>query len=423
MRILALTINYWPETTGIGAVMTQRCEHLASLGHKVTVCTAMPYYPQWHIHPHYTGKLFSREEHNGVNILRTWLWVPQQVSSAKRVVFEASFLAGSFLRALHSEKPDLMLVVSPPLGLGLSAVLLSRWLNVPYVFDVEDLQPDAAAEMGMLPRPLLPVLYGLESMAYNRAAMISTISESMRQRIISKGISPEKVAVVPPAADNDLFAVGSTVNGRKFRQEHGLDGKFVVAHSGNMGVKQNLNLVLDAALRLKDRPEFIFFLTGDGAMKSELVNRARNLHLDSVRFLSLQEKPEFLQMLAATDLALIVQRPTVSDIAFPSKTITLLSAARPVAAAVSQNSEVARVILKSEAGEIIEPDDPSALAATIHDLSCNAKKRLSLGEAGRRYALSLWQETRVLKNFESFMLKAAGPRDGAIMQNPAAISL
>jgi colanic acid biosynthesis glycosyl transferase WcaI len=420
---LVLTINYWPETTGIGAVLTQRCEHLAARGHNVTVCTAMPYYPQWHIHPHYKGKLFSREQHNGVNILRSWLWVPQKVSSAKRVAFEASFLAGSFLRALHCEKPDLMLVVSPPLGLGLSAILLSRWLKVPYVFDVEDLQPDAAAEMGMLPRPLLPVLYGLESMAYKHAAMISTISESMRQRIISKGISPEKVTVVPPAADNDLFAVGSTVNGRKFRQQHGLEGKFVVTHSGNMGLKQNLNLVLDAALRLKGHPEFVFFLTGDGATKSELVSRAQNLRLDSVRFLSLQEKPEFLQMLAATDLALIVQRPTVSDIAFPSKTITLLSAARPVAAAVSQNSEVARVILKSEGGEITEPDNPSALAATIHDLSCNSQKRATLGESGRKYALSLWQETRVLKNFESFMLQAAGASPGSIMQNPATVSL
>lgn len=423
MRILVLTINYWPENTGIGAVVTQRCEYLASLGHTVTVCTAMPYYPQWRILPDYAGKVFSREERNGVTILRSWLWVPHKVTSAKRVLFEASFLAGSFLRALRSQQPDLLLVISPPLGLGLSAVLLSRWLEVPYVFDVEDLQPDAAAELGMLPRPLLPLLYHLESMAYKHATMITTISDGMQRRIIAKGIPAEKLAVVPPAADNDLFSVGNTVNGRTFRQKHSLDGKFVVVHSGNMGVKQNLNVVLDTAVRLKERSEIAFLLTGDGAMKSELVNRAKSLRLDSVRFLPLQEKPEFLEMLAATDLALIVQRSTVSDIAFPSKTITLLSAARPVAAAVSPNSEVARVILKSEGGEIVEPENPLALAAKIDALFHDSELRHNLGESGRRYALSLWQEERVLKTFESLLLKVAGAPTSSIIENPAAISV
>ena len=99
MRILVLTINYWPERTGIGAVLTRRCEYLASAGHEVTVCTGMPYYPEWRIYPGYNRKLILREERNGVTILRSWMWVPREVSSAKRVVFEASFLASSLLRA------------------------------------------------------------------------------------------------------------------------------------------------------------------------------------------------------------------------------------------------------------------------------------------------------------------------------------
>src|SRR3984893_5190913 len=217
MRILVLAINYWPEQTGIGAVLTRRCEYLASVGHEVTVCTGMPYYPEWQIDSKYTGKMFSREVRNGVNILRSWMWVPKKVTSAKRVLFEASFLASSLLRAVCSPKPDLLLVVSPPLGLGLSAVLLSRWANVPYVFDVQDLQPDAAADLGMLPRPVLPILYRLEAMAYRNAALISTITEGMRRKILAKGIPPDKVVVVPHPADKSLFAVGSTIEGSEFR--------------------------------------------------------------------------------------------------------------------------------------------------------------------------------------------------------------
>src|ERR1700733_12229617 len=145
MRILVLTINYWPEQTGIGAVVTRRCEYLASAGHEVTVCTGMPYYPEWRVDAAYSGKMFLREERNGVTILRSWMWVPKKVTSAKRVLFEASFLTTSLLNAVRKKSPGLLVVVSPPLGLGLSAILLKRLFKVPYVFDVMDLQPDAAA--------------------------------------------------------------------------------------------------------------------------------------------------------------------------------------------------------------------------------------------------------------------------------------
>ena len=118
MRILVLTIHYWPEQTGIGAVLTRRCEYLASLGHEVTVCTGMPFYPEWQIRPGYTGKLFFSEEHKKVTVLRSWLWVPKTVTAVRRVLLEASFLASSFLRVMHTRKPDLLLVVSPPLGLA-----------------------------------------------------------------------------------------------------------------------------------------------------------------------------------------------------------------------------------------------------------------------------------------------------------------
>ena len=408
MRILVLTINYWPERTGIGAVLTRRCEYLASLGHEITVCTGMPYYPEWRIHPGYEGKLFLREERNGVTILRSWMWVPKKVTSANRVVFESTFLASSLLRATNSLKPELLLVVSPPLGLGLSAVFLSRWWKIPYAFDVQDMQPDAAADLGMIPRAVLPVLYRLEAMAYRNASLISTVTEGMRQKIVAKGISGDKVAVVPPPADNTVFGVGDSVTGHEFRRKHGLEGKFVVAHSGNMGVKQGLDIMLDAALQLREQRDFVFVLAGDGAMKSRLEERAAALSLANIRFLPLQEHAEFLQMLAATDLALVVQLSTVSDIVFPSKTVTLLSAARPVAASVSANSEIGRVIRESGGGVVTEPENVEALAAAIKQFFDHPGKRLSTGQFGRQYALQHWDETHVLSNFEGHLLRTCG---------------
>jgi colanic acid biosynthesis glycosyl transferase WcaI len=422
MRILALTINYWPERTGIGAVLTRRCEYLASVGHEVTVCTGMPYYPEWRIYPGYDLKLILREQHNGVSILRSWMWVPRKVTSAKRVVFEASFLASSLLRAMGSCKPDLLLVVSPPLGLGLSAVLLGKWWEIPYVFDVQDLQPDAAADLGMLPKPLLPVLYRLEAMSYRNAALISTVTEGMRQKIVEKGISAAKIVAVPPPADNSVFAVGKVVEGHEFRRKHGLEGKFTVTHSGNMGVKQGLDVMLDAAAQLKERRDFAFVLAGDGAMKPRLQERAAALGLSNLRFLPLQEHGEFLQMLAATDLALIVQQSTVSDIVFPSKTVTLLSAARAVAASVSANSEIGRVIRESGGGVVTEPEDVEALSAAIQEFYDHPGKRLAMGESGRQYALQHWAETRVLSKLEGHLMKTRRATSfDAIAERPTSI--
>src|ERR1700722_7503483 len=409
MRILVLTINYWPERTGIGAVLTRRCEYLASVGHEVTVCTGMPYYPEWRIHPGYDRKVFHREEHHGVTILRSWMWVPKKVTSIKRVVFEASFLASSLLRATQTRKPDLLLVVSPPLGLGISAALLSRLWKIPYVFDVQDLQPDAAADLGMLPKPVLPVLYRMEELSYRNASLISTVTEGMRKKIIEKGIPGYKVVVVPPPAENCLFNVGKVVEGHEFRRTHGLEGKFMVTHTGNMGVKQGLDVMLDSALQLRERRDFVFILAGDGSMKPRLQERATALNLANLAFLPLQEHTEYLQMLAATDMALIVQQSSVSDIVFPSKTVTLLSAARAVAASVSANSEIGRVIVESGGGIVTEPENVGALSAAVNNLFKYPAKRLAMGQAGRQYALENWDENRVLSRLEWHLYKTFYP--------------
>jgi colanic acid biosynthesis glycosyl transferase WcaI len=418
MRILVLTINYWPEQTGIGAVLTRRCEYLASAGHEVTVCTGMPFYPEWRVHPSYTKKLFVREKHNGVNILRSWIWVPSKVSSVKRVLFEATFLATSLMCALRSCRPDRILIVSPPLGLAISGLLLSQKWDSPYVFDVQDLQPDSAADLEMLPRPVLPLLYRLEEMAYRNAALISTVSDGMRRRIIGKGIPASKVIVIPPPSEDVFFGVGNLVDGEEFRRKHSLVGKFIVAHSGNMGVKQGLDIVLDTAVRFSEQPHVAIVLAGDGAMKARLERRAMTMKLGNVHFLPLQERTEYLQMLAAVDVALIVQQSTVSDIVFPSKTVTLLSAARPIGAAVSVNSEIGRVILESSGGMVSEPEKPEALAATIREFIRSPKTRLAMGERGRKYARQHWDEAQILPNFE-FHLRRAGNAGNVELSEPS----
>ena len=165
-------------------------------------------------------------------------WLPIASGTTTDDATLAQLITGvsmDFQRA--TARPDLLLVVSPPLGLAVNAILLSRFWRIPYVFDVEDMQPDSAAELGMLPSWALRFLYWVEKAAYSHAGLVTTLTRGMRDRIVDKGIPADKVELLEPRADDSLFDI-EVREGSAFRQLYGLGNKFLVTHSGNMGVKQ-----------------------------------------------------------------------------------------------------------------------------------------------------------------------------------------
>ena len=404
MRVLILGINYWPEETGIGAFTTYRAEYLASLGHDVTVCTTFPYYPEWKVAAAYTGRLVSGESRNGVRILRSYAYVPSRVTSVKRVLHEASFIASSLARALLQARPDLLLVASPPLGLAVNAFVLSRLWRIPYVFDVEDLQPDAAAELGMLPKPILNLMYKVERFAYRHAALVSTITTGMQNRIIEKGVAAARTALFEPRSDTSLASLSSD-EGLAFRRKFSLEGKFIVSHSGNMGVKQGLGVILEAAALNRNDESTVFLIVGDGAVRNQIQERAKELELSNVRFLPLLESMEFRGFLNASDICLVTQQRSVSDMVFPSKTVTYLAAGCPVIASVNRNSEVARAIEDSGAGLVVEPENAQALLSAVQELRTG--DIAGYGQKARQYATMRWSPERVLGFFQAKLMEVA----------------
>jgi colanic acid biosynthesis glycosyl transferase WcaI len=211
MRIAVLGINYWPDETGIAPFTTGKCEYLASCGHEVTAYTALPYYPAWEVPDSYRRRLFIREHRAGVTIVRSWLYVPKRLSSIKRIMHEASFVAFTFLRSIgcsEKDRPDILIVITPPLALGLAAFLLSRRWKIPFIQHVADLQPDAAVDLGMLaPTGFTRLLYAIEHLSYRKAAAVSTLTTSMRDKIVSKGIDAKKVVLSPDWARPELFTI------------------------------------------------------------------------------------------------------------------------------------------------------------------------------------------------------------------------
>lgn len=405
MRVLILSINYWPEVAGIGAFTTYRAEHLAAVGHDVEVCTTFPYYPNWRVPQGYAGKFGLTEERNGVRIVRCRAYVPNPVTSLRRILHEASFVAGVTLRGLLRKRPDVLLVVSPPLGLMAPAILLSRLWGVPYIFDVEDLQPDSAADLGMLPKWAVKLLYRVENAAYRHARLVTTLTPSMRQRIIEKGIAEDKVGLIEPRMDESLIDL-LPEEGRAFRRRYDLGEKFLVTHSGNMGVKQGLDVIVDAATRARDDESMLFLCVGNGAECERIKRRAAEMQLDNLRFLPLLDEEEFRGLMAASDVCLVTQQHAVSEIAFPSKIVTYLAAGRPVVAAVNPKCEVAQILHEAGAGAVVAAEDPAALLDALCVLRRSDLRKA--GENARKYASERWSSARVLGELERSLTSAAG---------------
>jgi colanic acid biosynthesis glycosyl transferase WcaI len=346
------------------------------------------------------------EERNGVRIARSYVYVPNPATPFKRIVHEASFILSSAFRLLTCKRPDVLLVISPPLGLAVSAILFNRIWRIPYVLDVQDLQPDSAADFGMLPAWAIRLLYKVEAAAYRHARLVTTLTESMRKRIVGKGVAEEKVELLEPRMDDSLTDLRPE-EGSAFRKRYGLKNEFLVAHSGNMGVKQGLDVVLDTAALSRSDSSMLFLLVGDGVDRPRIQRRAAEMDLRNVRFLPLLSQEDFRGLLAASDVCLITQQQSVSEVAFPSKVVTYLAAGRPTVASVNPEYEIARTIRESGAGSFARAEDPDALLAAIRQVRGEDPAKLS--ENARAYASQRWSSARVLKNLEQSLVAAAGP--------------
>jgi colanic acid biosynthesis glycosyl transferase WcaI len=433
MRIVIWGINYAPELTGIAPYNTALCQDLRARGHDVAMVTTFSYYPAWRKKPEDEHRIFRTDLVDGVPVHRCWHYVPAKVSAIKRIIHEGTFVANSFLRLawlaiIQGRRPDVLVVVSPPLALGAAAwmfALLAKATGrrVPFVFHVQDLQPDAALGLGMLKQGMLTrALYRLEALAYRAATRVSGISHGMLDAFARKGVPAEKRVYFPnpvvlPDLERDLPPPGL------FRKEHGFSDKdFLAIYSGNLGVKQGLSILLDTAAILRattTSPEATnpaarrirIVICGDGADRERLAARVTSENLsDAVTLLPLQPRDRYEQMLRDADMCLITQQAGSGQSFFPSKLLTTLAFAKPVLTVADSASELARALDEGRFGIDVKPDQPQQLAQALTDLAKNSATLAEMGNNGRKYVTQFAAE-KVFGDFES-VLKQIDQEEG-----------
>lgn len=405
MNILVFGIHYHPDLIGISKYSGEMCEWLASKGHKVEVITGKPFYPDWEVQSSYKKKLWFTERLNGVTVFRCPLYVPKSLNASRKIIHEGLFVLSSLVywfKKLFS-KPDIIITVCPPFHGGLLSVMYAKFFNIPHIYHIQDLQVDIARDLKMIKnKSLLNILFSLERFIMNHSTKISTISDGMENEILEKGVDKSKIWRLPNWVDSNL--IYPIPKEKSLKKELGFNKRDkIVLYAGNLGQKQGLEIVIEAAKELKNESAIKFVIVGQGAGKKRLVDLVNSYQLNNVFFFPLQPYEKLSALLAIGDLHLVLQLKNASDLVLPSKLTSILAAGGCPLITAESHSTLFQIIEENQLGIIVEPESKKTLVEGIM-LGLNSDTSTYKKNA-RSYAQQYLDKENILKSFENDLEK------------------
>jgi colanic acid biosynthesis glycosyl transferase WcaI len=411
MKLLIFGINYFPELTGIAPYTTELAEHFAANNHSVQVVTGVPHYPEWRRRP------IPRESgRRNPRVIRYQHFVPKRANALGRMLYEVTWL-GSAARFLIASRPDAVFGVVPSLSGGILAVTAARKWRAPVGLIVKDLMGPSASQSGYSGgRSVAWITAKIEAAVLRRADRVAIISDGFLPYVRGAGVPDSRIQRV-----TDWTHPGApTESPEACRRRLGWGpADFICLHSGNMGQKQGLDTVLDAATRLRAHGIRVV-LAGNGNDRPRLEERVATEGLTNVSFLELQEAGQYEAMLRSADVLLVNQRASVAEMSLPSKLAAYFAAGRPVVAAVSYKSQTAREVRASKAGLIVNPGDPSALLEAVANLKDSPETAAVLGWNGKEYARDNLSSAVGLAGYDLFLQRLCGyPESDSVSDEPS----
>ncbi len=394
-------MNFFPEFIGCGKYTGELAVSLAKKGHRVEVVTAPPHYPGWAVRRPHKAWRYLHETINGVDVWRCPL-IAGGGSGLWRAIAPLSFALFAaplaFWRILVS-RPDVVLCVEPTLFSAPAALLAAKITGARTVLHVQDLEVDAAFEVGHLNgERIRSMALAFERRVLRRFDLAVTISNKMRQALLRKGMRADRTMVIRNWVDLDAIRPPASEQSNVFRHELGLDRKkFVMLYAGHIGAKQALEVFLDAARLCQDVQQLHFVVAGEGPKKVELL--ARYGDLQNLSFLPLQPPGRFNQLLDLANMHVLPQMKQASDLALPSKLGAMLASGKPIVVTAEPDTELAELLHGSAL--LVPAGDPVALAAKIKEAASTDLGRLKSNQL--RLALSLSSKT-ILPEFEMALI-------------------
>jgi colanic acid biosynthesis glycosyl transferase WcaI len=398
MRILLYGINFAPELTGAGKYTAEMAAALTAAGHEVRVVTAQPYFPEWRVAAGYPKFRYLKERIGDADVWRAPLYVPRRPTGMRRILHLASFAIASIplLMRQIGWKPQVVWMVAPTMLCAPGAWLTARATGALSWLHVQDLEVDAAFELGMLRGGVgRRVAVRFERWLLQRFDRVSSITPTLVRRLRAKRVEPRRLVLFPNWVDTE--AIRPLESPSIFRRELNIPEDAVVAlYSGSMGAKQGLELMAQTARLLDNDSRLVFVFCGQGPGRGELA--AASAGLTNVRFLSLQPANRLNELLGLADIHLMPQRRGASDLVMPSKLVGMLASGRPVVATAELGTALADVV--EPHGLVVPPEDADSMAAAISLLLARPQLRAALGRAARMFAERFLGTELVLGAFE-----------------------
>jgi len=386
MRILYLSQYFPPEAGATQSRAYEMASKWIQLGHQVTMLTEFPNHPSGIIPPYYRGKLFERSNLDGIDVLRVWVKASAVKNYSNRILFYLTYMLNAIIAGfiLVRGKYDFLYATSPPLFVGGAALVLSRLKHIPMFFEVRDLWPETAVAIGELSNPhTISVATKLEEMCYRRAEQIVVVTNGMYERLIQRGVLPEKLIIIPNGANIEMFTFKQNERNR-IRTELGLEGKFIAIYAGIHGLAQGLETIVHTAHLLSDKPDIHFIMIGEGPKKLDILSLSKAYNLSNLTMLPEKPRDVIPDYLSAADVALVpLRKPEIFKATLPSKLFDAWACERPVILSIDGE---ARIVVETVKGGIFSPpEDPIRMAEALIHLMNSPVERQAMGKNGFNY--------------------------------------
>jgi len=378
-KLLVLSQLFYPELVSTGQSLTELCEMLVSFGVHVEVLTGPPTITLR------TSKVPKYLEYKKIKIVHVFSTRFPKLSFLGKLLNQITFTFSILIRLLFNFSKQPILVVSNPPFLPIVCGLLKVIHQRPYIALIHDVYPDIAIKLGFFKSGgVISRLWNtLNKFTFRKANYIVVLGRCMKEVIRRKGISEEKIGIIHVWSDDKLIQGELKVN-NPFRKIWGLENKFVVSYSGNMGRFHDMETIMEGTKVLKNRTDIVFIFVGEGQKKRWMQEIAKKWELTNCRFHSYVAKKELGYMLTCADAGLVSLSRGIEGLSVPSKLYGLMSAEVPVIAIMSKRSESAMVIQENNCGFVVEPGDVDGFVKSIFSLYNNRELCISLGRNGRR---------------------------------------
>jgi colanic acid biosynthesis glycosyl transferase WcaI len=403
VKILYVSQYFPPEMGAPAARAVELARHWVSLGQEVTVLTGFPNHPTGFVPAEWRPRLrrlVYREVIDGITVVRTWLLPFPNRRAHERMLNYSSFSVSAALRGLEIPRPDVVIATSPQLLVGLSGWWIARWKGSPLVFEVRDLWPESLAAVGAgAENSLLHQLLGtIAGFLYRNASHIAVVTPAFKEHLIQHWSVPaDRISIVENGVETDLFDPAHQDN--NLRRELGGNDKFLACYVGTMGMAHGLDTVIEAAKKLSQSlPNAVLLLVGEGAEKERIKSLAVAERLTNLRFIDQQPRERIPAFISASDVCLVLLKKTeLFKTVIPTKMLEFMSCARPVILGV--DGQARQLLEEAEAGIVMEPENPTALAEAIMRLEADAQLRARLGANGRKYVVERCSRKKTAEDY------------------------